>query len=561
MAYKAYKVGADGKAPKGLNAEDYVVTGGGTYRITGVNEDGTYRSERVSNVNTDTYKGSYAAAPVAEERRSEPVMPYYPKATAPAPVVEEERPETVIPYYPKAQPVVSVPVQTVPSVSAEAEKPSGDNTETQLQLGYTAPAFPTVSYPNAEVQKPPVVDLTPYLRQQAAAQIESELAGLKTAYENSMRGIQEAEEAIPGTYEAARNSAAAQDAIARKTFQEQAAATGLNTGTSGQAELSRSAVYRGVLAGLDKEEADAINALRQQQADVTAQYESAIQQAQASGNAALASALYEELLRQDTQKRADAASELERDYKERALLYEAEKDAYTMQQNAQEAARARVENWIASGGKVSAVSPDLLAASGYSNAELYLMEQNEADKRAQQAQIEARTRVENWISKGGSAAELPAELLNAAGYTAPELSLMEQYFANLRAGDDTYQLTWPQVDAQIKAGNLTPGVLAAYEKIMGAPYVATPAPEPSGDREPSGGGAADVSGYAPVADLNRPAPEYGTSYNIAANKVATMLRDGSSVAEVYSYLDSFSAAGLTDAGIAKILVDYGLTGG
>lgn len=56
-----YKVGSDGKAPSGLSVGDSVVTGGGTYKITGVNSDGTYKSE-LSNANqtTSNYTGSYS---------------------------------------------------------------------------------------------------------------------------------------------------------------------------------------------------------------------------------------------------------------------------------------------------------------------------------------------------------------------------------------------------------------------------------------------------------------------------------------------------------------------
>ena len=40
-----YRVGDNGSAPKGLKAGDQVVTGGGTYRITGVDSNGGYTSE------------------------------------------------------------------------------------------------------------------------------------------------------------------------------------------------------------------------------------------------------------------------------------------------------------------------------------------------------------------------------------------------------------------------------------------------------------------------------------------------------------------------------------
>ena len=60
---KTYKVGSDGKAPSGLSVGSDVVTGGGTYRITGVNADGTYQSTKINNVTTGTYSGVYANAP------------------------------------------------------------------------------------------------------------------------------------------------------------------------------------------------------------------------------------------------------------------------------------------------------------------------------------------------------------------------------------------------------------------------------------------------------------------------------------------------------------------
>ena len=37
-----YRVQGNGKAPVGLQAGDEVLTGGGTYRILGVNADGSY---------------------------------------------------------------------------------------------------------------------------------------------------------------------------------------------------------------------------------------------------------------------------------------------------------------------------------------------------------------------------------------------------------------------------------------------------------------------------------------------------------------------------------------
>lgn len=52
---KTVNVNPDGKAPSGLNVGDDVVTAGGTYRITGVNNDGTYQSSKLGAGSEWTY--------------------------------------------------------------------------------------------------------------------------------------------------------------------------------------------------------------------------------------------------------------------------------------------------------------------------------------------------------------------------------------------------------------------------------------------------------------------------------------------------------------------------
>ena len=55
-----YRVQSNGKAPLGLKAGDEVVTGGGTYRILGVNSDGSYRSALSNKYQTTgSYRGAY----------------------------------------------------------------------------------------------------------------------------------------------------------------------------------------------------------------------------------------------------------------------------------------------------------------------------------------------------------------------------------------------------------------------------------------------------------------------------------------------------------------------
>ena len=48
----------NGKAPPGLSTGDKVVTQGGTYEITGVNKDGSYTSNKVSDQTKSDYESS-----------------------------------------------------------------------------------------------------------------------------------------------------------------------------------------------------------------------------------------------------------------------------------------------------------------------------------------------------------------------------------------------------------------------------------------------------------------------------------------------------------------------
>ena len=62
-----YKVNPDGNAPSGLSVGDLVVTGGGTYLITGFKSGGGYHSKLVDKgMTTYNYTGAYAQPPSAQ---------------------------------------------------------------------------------------------------------------------------------------------------------------------------------------------------------------------------------------------------------------------------------------------------------------------------------------------------------------------------------------------------------------------------------------------------------------------------------------------------------------
>lgn len=148
-------------------------------------------------------------------------------------------------------------------------------------------------------------DLSAQLKQAYAAQKEAELAGLKGAYQKSQASYEAQLKQIPKVYNAARNEVAAQNAIARKSFDERAAATGLNSGTSGQVELARSSAYQRDLAELDREQANAVADIKLQQATLQSQYESQLAKAAAASDAALGDALYKEMMRAQELDRED----------------------------------------------------------------------------------------------------------------------------------------------------------------------------------------------------------------------------------------------------------------
>ena len=142
-------------------------------------------------------------------------------------------------------------------------------------------------------------------------QMQANLSALEGAYNANVTRMQRQGELIPQKYDAMRNLAAAQNELSRRNFGEYAAARGLNTGTSGQAELARSAELQRNLADLGAQEAEASGNLESELTALDQQYNAAVAQAQASGNADLANALYQELVRRQSAAAAQAEADAE----------------------------------------------------------------------------------------------------------------------------------------------------------------------------------------------------------------------------------------------------------
>ena len=144
-----------------------------------------------------------------------------------------------------------------------------------------------------------MASLSNYLKQQYASALESELAGLKNAYDQNTATLDRTAQEIPQQYETQRNSVAATNALEKQAFDERANMMGLNTGTSGQAQLAKSSVYQRDLANLGAAEAGALADLDLQRATLKANYENEMARAKAANEAALNQALYAEMVRQE----------------------------------------------------------------------------------------------------------------------------------------------------------------------------------------------------------------------------------------------------------------------
>lgn len=153
-----------------------------------------------------------------------------------------------------------------------------------------------------------MADLSNYLKQQYASTLQAELSELEKAYKQNTNTLDKTAQELPQQYEAQRNQIAATNALEKQAFDERANAMGLNTGTSGQAQLARSSVYQRDLAGIGAAEANAMSDLALQRSQLQAEYESAMAKAKADSDAALNNALYAEMVRQQELAAARAAA-------------------------------------------------------------------------------------------------------------------------------------------------------------------------------------------------------------------------------------------------------------
>ena len=157
----------------------------------------------------------------------------------------------------------------------------------------------TVSTPqiNLPAYENYVTDLSDYLNQMYAEQQKAALAAINSAYQQNVAALDKAQSEIAPQYQSARNQTAGTSEQAARNFAEYAAANGLGSGASAQADLARGIALQNNLNQLNESEANAYADLELQKSQAEIEYNNAIAQAQASNNAELAAALYQEKVR------------------------------------------------------------------------------------------------------------------------------------------------------------------------------------------------------------------------------------------------------------------------
>ena len=177
-----------------------------------------------------------------------------------------------------------------------------------------------------------VEDLSEYLEELYAAQRRQTLANLNNAYQQNVNAINRAGEGVDARYQNARNQAAGASELAARNFAEYAAASGLNSGAGGQAELARNVTLQNNLNDINTAEAEVYADLELQLANAETEYNNAIAQAEASNDFALAESLYQEKVRVQQELVNQQMQQYQMDLQNRQLAFQQQQAEIANQQ-------------------------------------------------------------------------------------------------------------------------------------------------------------------------------------------------------------------------------------
>lgn len=174
-------------------------------------------------------------------------------------------------------------------------------------------------------------DAYQYIQDMYDANRASQLAALKAAYEQNVMDYNAQDDLISKQAQQLRNQAASQNELQRMYMNEMGITQGLNTGATGQMALAQSAALQGNLASIGTQEQQALSDSALERSKLKAQYSEAVDQAVAKNNYELASALYQEYVRQDNLAQQKAAAALEQQNWLAKFNYQKEQDALAQQ--------------------------------------------------------------------------------------------------------------------------------------------------------------------------------------------------------------------------------------
>lgn len=135
---------------------------------------------------------------------------------------------------------------------------------------------------------------TDAINQMYEAQRKAREEELKAAYDRSMSDYQAARDKIAPEYQKQANDLSVQYERNRQNFNNQAAATGINSGTASQAALARNGEYQRDFGNLRTAEANATAEADRKMANLTAEYQTNIRAALADNDYKKAAALLDE---------------------------------------------------------------------------------------------------------------------------------------------------------------------------------------------------------------------------------------------------------------------------
>lgn len=374
-----------------------------------------------------------------------------------------------------------------------------------------AGSTPTRNYSTSQIGTSyDIGDGSNYLKELYAQKVAAELAALKSAYEQNTATLDASRAQIAPVYDIARNSAADQNARSRGAFQEMAVANGLNTGTTGQASLAQDIVYQQNLSAIDREQAQKLADLDLQRSQLDTEYRNAIAKAEATGDAELANALYEEYVRQQNQAAKQTAA---------STTTTTTKPTLTASQ-----AQTAIKNGI--------VTDDVIAAFDYYYG------QGAYDSLYGTGKLTAGT---TGTAKTGSKSSGKRSYSNG-NLTNEQVKQLQKYYGVTADGK------WG-TNSKKAAGGLTAD--QAWAKYQGG-----------GSQAQSRTNSAGVTAKAPLSyqtiQQNSSAGKYGPKYAMELNKLQAMFSRGSNASQLADEISrSLKAGEVNEAGAETFLSLFG----